>query len=140
MVASREDEGVVPPLRHERSVAGLLGDLARETTRLFRQEVALAKAEVTGKVSQMGTGAAEMVAGGFIIYAGFLALLVAAILGLAHVVAPWLAALIVGVVTLLVGAALVFKGRRDVEARNLMPDRTLRTLRDDAAWAREQMR
>jgi hypothetical protein len=81
-----------------------------------------------------------MVAGGLIIYAGFLALLAAAILGLAHVLAAWLSALIVGVVALLVGAGVVFKGRRDLELRNLVPDRTLRTLREDAEWAREQMR
>jgi hypothetical protein len=141
MVANRSDEETaVPPPRPERSVTGLLGDLARETTRLFRQEIALAKAEILGKLGQMGVGAAEMVAGGLIIYAGFLALLAAAILGLAHVLAAWLSALIVGVVALLVGAGVVFKGRRDLALRNLVPDRTLRTLREDAEWAREQMR
>jgi len=141
MVANRaDDEPVVAPSRPERSVTGLLGDLARETARLFRQEIALAKAEFLGKLGQMGAGVAEMVAGGLIIYAGFLALLAAAILGLAHVLAAWLSALIVGVVVLFVGAGVVFKGRRDLEPRNLVPDRTLRTLREDAEWAREQMR
>jgi hypothetical protein len=141
MVANRsDDEAAVLPPRPERSVTSLLSDLARETTRLFRQEVALAKAEILGKLGQMGTGAAELVAGGLIIYGGFLALLAAAILGLAHVLAAWLAALIVGVVAVLIGAGVVLKGRRDVEPRNLVPDRTLRSLREDAEWAREQMR
>ena len=40
----------------------------------------------------------------------------------------------------LVGLALLLKGRRDLRSRNLVPQRTLRTLRDDAEWAKEQMR
>jgi hypothetical protein len=141
MVANRpDDEATVLPPQPERSVSALFSDLARETTRLFRQEVALVKAETLGKLGQMGAGAAELVAGGLVIYAGFLALLAAATLGLAHVLAAWLAALIVGVVAILVGAGVVLKGRRDVKPRNLVPGRTLRTLRADAEWAREQMR
>lgn len=140
MPSSRDDAAAMPPPRAERTVAGLFGDLARESSRLFRQEIALAKTELFGKLGQFGTGAAEMVAGGLILYAGFLALLAAAVLGLAHVVELWLAALIVGVVVVIIGGAVMFKGRRDVEPSNLKPDRTLRTLRDDAAWAREQMR
>jgi hypothetical protein len=140
MVAHRSEDAEMPPPRPERGVAGLFGDLARETTRLFRQEVALARAEILGKLGQVGIGAAEMVAGGLLIQAGFLALLAAAILGLSLVLAPWLAALSVGVAVVLIGGALVFRGRRDVAPRTLTPDRTLRTLREDAAWAREQMR
>jgi hypothetical protein len=91
-------------------------------------------------MGQLGTGAAEMIAGGVVVYAGFLALVAAAILGLATVLQPWLAALIVGLVVIAIGAVAIFKGRRDVEPANLRPDRTLRTLREDAEWAREQMR
>lgn len=138
-MVARDDTATMSP-RNERTVAGLFGDLARESTRLFRQEIALARAELVHKVSQMGVGAGELVAGGLVIYAGFLALLAAAVLGLSHVVQPWLAALIVGVVVVLIGAAVALKGRRDIKAEKLVPDRTLRTLREDAEWAREQMR
>ncbi len=138
-MVSRDDTTTMPP-RHERTVAGLFGDLARESTRLMRQEMALAKAELVDKLSQKGLGAGELVAGGLVIYAGFLVLLAAAVLGLAKAVQPWLAALIVGVVVVLVGAIVALKGRSDVRAEKLVPKRTLRTLRDDAEWAREQMR
>lgn len=138
-MASRDDFGAMPP-RPERTVAGLFGDLARESSRLFRQEIALAKTELMGKAGQLGTGAAEMVVGGFIVFAGFLALLAAAILALSLVLPAWLAALIVGVVVVIIGAIVVFKGRHDIGPRNLRPERTLRVLREDAEWAREQMR
>jgi xanthine/uracil permease len=108
--------------------------------RLLRQEIALAKSEMLAKLTQIGRGAGELVAGGLILYAGFLVLLAAAVLGLSKVVEPWVAALIVGVVVLLVGLAVALKGRRDMAGEKLVPERTLRTLREDAEWAREQMR
>jgi putative superfamily III holin-X len=138
-MASTDDIGTMPP-RTERSVASLFGDLARETSRLFRQEVALAKAELVANLGKLGTGAGELVVGGFIAYAGLLVLLAAAVLGLSEVLAPWLSALIVGAVVLLIGLGVALKGKRDVGAKSLVPDRTLRTLREDAEWAREQMR
>jgi len=82
----------------------------------------------------------ELLAGALILHAGFLVLLAAAVLGLSIVVPPWAAALIVGGVVFLIGLAVVFKGRRDIKADKLVPDRTLRSLRDDAEWAREKMR
>lgn len=131
-------DGMSPP-RPDRSMAGLFGDLLRATSRLFRQEIALARAELEAKLSQLGIGAVEMVAGGLVIYAGFLALLAAAGLGLALVLPPWLAALAVGAVTVLVGTLVAYMGKRAVRSRTLVPERTLRSLRKDAAWAREQM-
>ena len=138
-MVERDDIGAVPP-RADRSMSSLLSALAREASRLFRQEMALARAELADKLGQLGTGAAEMIIGGFIIYGGFLVLLAAAVLGLAQVLSPWLAAVVVGVITIVVGAGVLLKGRRDVGPRTLVPDRTIRTLRDDAEWAREQMR
>ena len=139
-MAAREDDVAAMPPRAERSIGGLFSDLARESTRLLRQEIALAKVEFASKLGQMGVGAAELVAGGLIAYAGLLVLLAAAVLGLSLVLQPWLAALIIGVLVILIGGGVALKGRRDVKPDNLMPERTLKTLRDDAEWAREQMR
>ena len=140
MSVGRDDIGTMPPPRSERSVASLFGDLARECFKLFRQEIALGRAELEAKLSQFGTAAIEIVAGGLIVYAGFLALLVGAGLGLALVLQPWLAALVVGAVTVTLGAIIAFMGKRSLESRTLIPTRALRSLRKDAAWAREQMR
>lgn len=140
MAVGRED--VIEPLapRADRSVGTLFADLARETSRLFRQEIALAKAEVADRVGQLGAGAAEIVAGGVILYAGFLALMATAIIALTYVLPVWLATLIIGVVVTAAGAVLLLLGRRHLEPGKLVPYRTMRSLRDDADWAREQMR
>jgi hypothetical protein len=81
-MVTRDDAYTTLPPRSERSIAGLFGDLARESTRLLRQEIALAKSEMLAKLAQIGMGAGELVAGGLILYAGFLVLLAAAVLGL----------------------------------------------------------
>lgn len=130
----------MPPPRTERTVSGLFADLARETSRLFRQEIALAKAEITDRMGQLGTGAAELVVGGFILYAGLLGLMAAAIIGLTYVLPVWLATLIIAFAVTVIGVILLLLGRRHLEPGKLVPHRTMRSLRDDADWAKEQMR
>jgi hypothetical protein len=125
--------------RAERPVGGLLSDLARQFTLLLRQEMALARAEIVGKIGQLGSASGLVAAGGLIAFAGFLYLLAAATLGLGKVVEMWLAALIVGGVVFVLGLGLTLLGRARLRASNLVPLRTVRSLKDDAAWAREQV-
>jgi Putative Actinobacterial Holin-X, holin superfamily III len=142
MPQPRRDDVVepFPPPKPERSISALFSDLARETSLLFRQEIALAKAEITEKIVQLGTGVGLLVAGGLIAFCGVLVLLAAAVLGLSNVVPPWAAALIVGGVVLIVGGVLAYVGKRRFAAQNLIPHRTIQSLKDDSAWAKEQVR
>src|SRR5262249_34445038 len=128
------------PPRRDRSIGTLLSDLARLAGLLVRQETALLKAEMTEHVGQLGAGARLMIAGGVLAFAGLLYLLAAAMLALALVVVPWLAALIVGAVVLALGGGLAWIGRRSFRTDRLAPQRTLRSLKDDAEWLRGQMR
>ncbi len=125
--------------RPARPVAALLSDLASETGTLVRQEIALFKGELHEKLGRLGQGAGALAAGGLIAFSGWLALLAAAVLGLSKVVAPWLAALIVGLIALVLGAGLLFFGKNRLEANALVPRRTLNSLREDEAWIRDQV-
>jgi uncharacterized membrane protein len=140
MQARREVIEPFPGPKAERSIGSLFSDLARETSLLFRQEVALAKAEASEKVGRLGIGAGLAAAGALIAYAGLLVLLAAAVLGLSKVLEPWLAALIIGAAVLIVGGALAWIGKNRFTADNLVPRRTIRSLQDDAEWAKEQVR
>jgi len=80
-----------------------------------------------------------LAAGGLVAWAGFLVLLAAAVLGLSKVVEPWLAALIVGVVVLVIGVVVMLVGKNRFKSDNLVPRRTLRSIKDDAQWAKEQV-
>ena len=126
------------PVRSGRPVAALLSDLARETSTLVRQEIALLKAELSESLARIGAGAGALVAGGVIAFSGWLALVAAAILGLSYVLAPWLSALIVGLVVIALGAGLALFGKSRLKADALVPHRTLNSLREDEAWIRDQ--
>ena len=133
---SRADPAAPRP--SARPVTALLSDLASETGQLVQQELALFKAEMQQKLGRLGQGGGALAAGGLIAFSGWLALIAAAILGLSHVLAPWLAALIVGLVVIGLGAGLLFFGKSRLDADALVPRRTLNSLREDEAWIRDQ--
>jgi Putative Actinobacterial Holin-X, holin superfamily III len=129
-----------PRPKTERSIATLLSDLASETILLLRQELALLKAELHEKFSRAGQGATALGAGALVAFSGWLVLLAAAVLGLANAVPAWLAALIVAVVVLGIGALLLLFGKNRLDAQSLTPQRSLRSLREDEAWLKERLR
>jgi Putative Actinobacterial Holin-X, holin superfamily III len=129
-----------PRPKTERSIAALLSDLASETILLLRQELALLKAELHEKFSRAGQGATALGAGAVVAFSGWLVLLAAAVLGLANAVPAWLAALIVAVVVLGIGALLLLFGKNRLDAQSLTPQRSLRSLREDEAWLKERLR
>jgi xanthine/uracil permease len=124
-----------------RSLMSLFSDLWRETRTLVHQEAELAKAEISEKVSQVTTGAGEIAAGGAILFAGFIVLLFAAVGALELMLATehsmWLAPLIVGLVVMIVGYIVLSRGRKQMSAESLTPDRTLESLQRDARLAKE---
>jgi hypothetical protein len=136
----QDPEVLGPRPKTERSISALLSDLASESILLVRQELALFKAEVHEKFSRVGQGATALGAGALIAFSGWLVLLSAAVLALALVLPAWAAALIVGAVVLLLGAVLLLVGKSRIDSQSLLPDRTLRTLREDEAWLRERLR
>jgi hypothetical protein len=114
------------------STMGLLRRLMDELSMLFRQEVALARAEIVESLSAAKAGVASLAAGGAVLFAGLLVLLAAAVLGLAEVIAAWLAALIVGVIVGITGYLMVQAGRRKLDPAALKPTHIQRSLHRDA--------
>jgi hypothetical protein len=118
--------------RGERSLGELFGDLSRETSTLVRQEVTLAKAELTQTATQVGKDVGFLAVGGAIAYAGLLALVAAVVLGLVALGLPaWLSALIVGVVVAGGGYALVRRGLSALKGVDMAPRQTMETLKED---------
>jgi len=127
-------------LRDERSLGDLFSDLSRETTTLVRQEVQLAKAELTQSATEVARGIGMLLAGGAVAYAGLLFLLLAIVFGLIEAGwDAWLSALVVGLVVVALGAVLVLRARESLKPANLAPRRTVETLKEDQQWAKEQI-
>jgi len=126
--------------KEERSLGELFAELARETSNLVRQEVELAKTEVTQKASRVGKDAGVIGVGGAIAYAGFLALLAAVILGFGQFMPLWASALVVGLVVGAIGYFIIQKGRNDLKHADLTPHETIESLKEDTDWAKEQIK
>ncbi|MBV8742666.1 MAG: phage holin family protein [Sinobacteraceae bacterium] len=109
----------------------LLKRLVDELTTLFRQEIALAKAEITASLTKLVMAVAALAGGALVLFAGLLVLLAAAVLALALVVAPWLAALIIGGAVTLIGVIMVMAGIKGVNPDKLKPRRSPESLRKD---------
>ncbi len=126
--------------RGERPLGDILSDLSGEFSDLVRQEITLAKVELSQKASRTAKDSVLIAVGSFLSYAGLLALIAAAIIGLAEVMAWWLSALIVGAVVLIIGYILIQKGSSDLKKGALVPKETIESLKEDKDWAKEQMK
>ncbi len=125
--------------RDDRSLGELFAELSRETSNLVREEVALAKAEVRKTATEAGKDVGYMAAGGFVAYAGFLALIAAIILVLGEFLPLWLAALLVGLVVAGIGYFLVQRGLSGFKNLQVVPQQTIETLKEDKEWIQDQM-
>ena len=127
--------------RHEseKSLGDLFANLSRQLTTLLRQEVALAKTEMTRKASSMGKDIGLLAAGGVLAFVGLLAFVAALILALALILPGWLAAAIIAVIILGIGGLLALLGLHALKQVDPAPHQTLETLQEDATWAKEQM-
>jgi len=117
--------------RESQSAFALLRRLTDELTTLLQQELALATAEIFRSMRVLLAGAASLAAGGAVLFMGLLAMLAAAVLGLATVLQPWLAALVIGAAVALIGLVLVRVGIRSLDPSTLKPSRTAESLRKD---------
>jgi hypothetical protein len=142
--AARTATGLGAAAEGNRTLVGLFMDLWRETSALVHDEVELARAEVSEKVSQVGTGVAVVATAAAVLFAGFLMLLFAAVNALALTLpeesAPWLAPLLVGVAVVIIGFIALAMGRAELKARNLKPERTLESLRNDRDMVKEHVK
>lgn len=124
----------------EPSLGELFASLARDTSNLVRQEVQLAKTEMTQKVTGLGRDAGMIGAGGAVAYAGLLTLIAAIVLGLGELIPLWLSALIVGLVVVAIGYFLIQRGRNGLSQADLTPRQTIETLKEDTEWAKDQIK
>ena len=122
-----------------RSLGELLAELSRETGQLIRKEFELASTEMTAKAKKAGAHVGVAAAGGALVHAGVLVLLAMLVIALTDMgMAGWLAALIVGIVTIGVGYLLVNRGLSALRETSLAPRQTLESLKEEARWTTRQ--
>ena len=127
-------------LREERSLGELFSELAGETRTLVRQEIALAKTEVTEKVSFLGKNLTYVAIGGVVLLLGALPILAGIVIALGHQIGYAPSAFIVGIVITAAGAFLVMKALGAMKKTPLAPEQTKAQVKETTQWMKEQVR
>ncbi len=126
-----------PGRQEELPVAELVKQLSEQTTRLARQEVELAKAELSLKAKRAGVGGGMFGGAAIVGLYAVGALVAAAIAAVATAVATWAAALIVAGVLALVAGVLALRGRTKLQqATPPVPEQTAESVKEDVQWAK----
>jgi hypothetical protein len=130
----------MPPSRVDTTAGESLGDLVSELTgdlsKLMRQELELAKAEIRQEATKAGKATGMLAAAGFAGYLTTVLLSLALVFALGAVMPLGWAALIVAVLWGIAGAVLYSTGRARLRTVNPKPERTVETLKEDAEWAK----
>ncbi|WP_125107939.1 phage holin family protein [Gulosibacter massiliensis] len=129
-----------PAKPSEPTVPELMTRLSEQTSRLVRDEMRLAQAELSAKAKQGGIGAGFLGAGGILAWFGFGALIATAILALTLVLPAWAAALIVTAILFIAAAIVALLGKKKVEQLSLAPERTITNVNRDVAEVKEHSR
>jgi len=125
----------------DKSLSDLVQDLSRQTSTLIRQEMRLAQVELTEKGRHASKGAGMFGGAGLIALYGVGALIAAAILGLATVLEPWIAAAAVGVGLLLIAGILALTGKKEIEeATPPKPELAIKSVQRDVDTVKARAR
>jgi len=121
----------------EASLAELVKQLSEQSSRLARQEVELAKAELAVKGKRAGIGAGMFGGAGMLGFYALGALVAAAILVLATAITAWLSALIIAVVLAAIAGVLALQGKSKVQqATPPVPEEATESVKEDVQWAK----
>lgn len=121
----------------DRSLPELLRELSTETATLIRQEMQLARVELTEKAKPAAASAVSFGGTALFGFGAFAAGTTAVIAALSLVLPVWAAALIVAALYGAVAGALVQVGKKKLrEAETPLLPATTQTIKDDIAWAK----
>jgi hypothetical protein len=123
----------------DRPLGALFRELSEESSALIHAEMALARRELSDKVTQAERGISALAVGAAVSYAGALAVLFGVIALLSLAIPLWLAAVLIGVVVGAVGVVSMQQGRAKVSAETLSPRRTLRQAARTVEAGKEQL-
>jgi hypothetical protein len=135
-------------MNEESSIVYLLKKLRDDTTTLVRDEISLAKTEISEKIASTSRNVGYLAAGALVAYAALMLILqgISFLLrdlfisgGMNQASASLLSFLIVGGVVGIIGALLIVKALNTLKKEPLTPTKTAETLREDKEWVQNKV-
>lgn len=133
--------------KEQQSIGTLLKELTDETSTLVREEITLAKTEMSEQLRRIGADLGSLVTGAVLLVGALLLLLAAVNLGLIALfdtfmdedVAMWLAPLVLAAVVGLIGFGMVKKGKEGLQRDVAPPRKTIDSVKQDAHMVKEKV-
>jgi Putative Actinobacterial Holin-X, holin superfamily III len=135
-------------MNEESSIVYLLKKLRDDTTTLVRDEISLAKTEISEKIASTSRNVGYLAVGALVAYAALILFLqgIGFLLrdlfisgGMNQASASLLGFLIVGGVIGIIGALLIVKALNTLKKEPLSPTKTAETLREDKEWVQNKV-
>lgn len=128
------------PAQREQSTGELVKQLSEQVSTLVRDELKMARLEMTRKGKQAGMGMGMFGVSGLSALYGVACLLAAAIIAISGEIRPWLAALIIGLALLVASAVAAVTGKgRMRRATPPVPRQAVASTKADVEQVRERM-
>ncbi len=124
--------------RDDRSLGQIVGDVAQDLSTLVRQELDLAKTEVKQEAGRAGKGVGMLGGAGVAGHLALIFLSLCAMFVLNNAMPLELSALVVTAFWAIVAAVLARSGKKALDRTNPALPQTQRSLKEDAAWVRQQ--
>ena len=123
-----------------RPISSILQDVVGDVTGIVRSEIKLAKAEITADAKRFARALPLAVAGAILALFALGLLLTTILLAIAIALPAWLSALIVFVGTAIIAWALFAAGKARLRRINVVPEKTVNTIKENAEWVKAQAR
>ena len=128
-----------------RTLAGTVNAAKEEFKQFAETRLAMLQAEMKEKMAAMKASLPMLVIGGAVALVSFFVLTAALICVLwtaflPSVYAPFLACVIVGVAYALIGFGALFMGYQRLTEKGLVPERTIKVLKEDKVWLQNEAR
>lgn len=133
---TRTARGEIATVERE-SLAELFSELGNKSSALIRDEIELAKQELSEKIASFRSGAILLIIAAGIGALAVLTLTAAAVVALTPYVGLLYSTLIIGGVFLVIGAIVASVGMGRIKKTSLKPEQTIETLQEDKEWLKE---
>jgi uncharacterized membrane protein YqjE len=124
----------------ERSLTDLVAEIMRDLQRLVRDEVRLARTEISESIADVATGAAALGVAAVMAFLGVAFIGVAAFFALLLALPGWASGLLVAAGFFILAAIAFFVGRSQLKMSRLRPEQTIRSLEEDREWLESRLR
>lgn len=136
-----EGDGVLDRRRADtgESLGDTVNGIIQDVQNIVRGEVQLAKTEIKEDAGKMGKALGMIGAAAFLALVGFIFLMLGVTYLLNKSLEMWIAAGIVGLALLIIGAIIGMTGKKQMQEANMVPDKTIESLKEDKEWASHQI-